>query len=109
MSTEDARDVVDWYFAALARKDFAAMRPLLHDDVVFKGVLGTTASAKDYIRGLTRDDGEHDTRGAPGDRRRGRGRHAGLRSRPRFARGHPTYRAVAHRAERPDRRGTGLL
>ena len=54
MSTEDARDVVDRYFAALARKDFAAMRPLLHDDVVFEGVLGTTAGAEDYIRGLTR-------------------------------------------------------
>ena len=45
----DARDVVDRYFTALKRKDFATMRALLHDDVTFKGPLGTTDGADDYI------------------------------------------------------------
>ncbi len=52
MTMNNARDVVDRNFTALARKDFAAMRPLLHDDVSFKGALGTTDGADDYISGL---------------------------------------------------------
>jgi ketosteroid isomerase-like protein len=48
----DARQVVDRYFAALQRKDFAALRPLVHDDVRFTGVMGTTDTAEDYIEGL---------------------------------------------------------
>jgi len=52
MTTSNAREVVDRYFAAQARKDFAAMRPLLHDDVTFVGALGTTDTAEGYIEGL---------------------------------------------------------
>ncbi len=52
MTTDNARDVVDRYFAALKEKDFATMRTLIHDDVVFKGALGTTDTAEDYISGL---------------------------------------------------------
>lgn len=52
MTTDNARDVVDRYFAALKEKDFATMRTLVHDDVVFKGALGTTNGAEDYISGL---------------------------------------------------------
>jgi ketosteroid isomerase-like protein len=54
MATEDARAVVDRYFTALVQKDFAAMRPLLHDDVTFQGALGTTDTAEEFITGLTR-------------------------------------------------------
>lgn len=54
MTMNSARDVVDRYFTAMASKDFAAMRPLLHDDVSFKGALGTTDGAEDYISGLQR-------------------------------------------------------
>ncbi len=52
MTMSNAREVVDQYFDALARKDFAAMRPLLHDDVSFKGALGTTDGVDDYLSGL---------------------------------------------------------
>ncbi len=54
MTMSNAREVVDRYFIALARRDFAAVRPLLHDDVTFKGALGTTEGAEDYISGLRR-------------------------------------------------------
>jgi ketosteroid isomerase-like protein len=49
---QTARDVVDRYFTALQAKDFTAMRPLLHDDVTFKGALGTTAGVEEYVSGL---------------------------------------------------------
>ncbi|MGI8857186.1 MAG: nuclear transport factor 2 family protein [Thermomicrobiales bacterium] len=52
MTMSNARKLVDRYFTALKQKDFAAMRPLLHDDVSFKGALGTTEGAEDYISGL---------------------------------------------------------
>jgi ketosteroid isomerase-like protein len=52
MTASNARDIVDRYFAAMAKKDFAAMRPLLHDDVIFRGVLGATDGPQDYIDGL---------------------------------------------------------
>ena len=37
VTTSSAREVVDQYFDALTRKDFATIRPLLHDDVSFEG------------------------------------------------------------------------
>ena len=46
------RAVVDQYFDALKRKDFVAMRTLLHDDVTFKGALGATEGAEEYIGSL---------------------------------------------------------
>ena len=52
MAISNARELVDRYFTALKQKDFAAMRPLLHDDVSFKGALGTTEGVEDYISGL---------------------------------------------------------
>jgi limonene-1,2-epoxide hydrolase len=52
MTQSTARKLVDTYFAAMAAKDFAAIRPLLHDDVTFKGALGTTNGVDDYIAGL---------------------------------------------------------
>jgi len=52
MTVNSARDVVDRYFTAMVSKDFATMRTLLHDDVSFKGALGTTAGADDYIKGI---------------------------------------------------------
>ncbi len=54
MTMNTAREVVDQYFTALARKDFAALRPLLHDDVSFTGALGTTDGAEEYLSGLQR-------------------------------------------------------
>jgi limonene-1,2-epoxide hydrolase len=52
MAMSNAREIVDRYFTALKEKDFAAMRTLVHDDVTFKGALGTTSGAEDYIKGL---------------------------------------------------------
>lgn len=52
MAEMTARQVVDTYFAALQRQDFDALRPLVHDDVKFRGVMGTTDTAEDYIEGL---------------------------------------------------------
>ncbi len=52
MTTDNARDVVDRYFAAMKAKDFATLRTLVHDDVVFKGALGATNGAEEYINGL---------------------------------------------------------
>lgn len=52
MATETPRQIVDRYFAALQRKEFDALRPLVHDDVTFRGVMGTTDTAEEYIEGL---------------------------------------------------------
>lgn len=52
MTTQTAREVVDRYFTALQAKDFATVRTLLHDDVTFKGALGTTNGAEAYVSGL---------------------------------------------------------
>jgi len=52
MTTNTARAIVDTYFAAMAKKDFDAMRPLLHEDVTFDGVMGTTNGIEEYIAGL---------------------------------------------------------
>ena len=54
MAMNNARDVVDRYFVAQKEKDFATMRTLLHDDVIFRGALGTTDNAEDFISGLQR-------------------------------------------------------
>jgi len=54
MSDNDAREIVERYFTALAQRDFAALRSLLHDDVSFKGALGTTDGAEEYVNGLQR-------------------------------------------------------
>jgi len=51
---KNAHDVVDQYFTALRTKDFTAMRGLLHEDVIFKGPLGTTNGADEYIESLKR-------------------------------------------------------
>ena len=52
MATNNAREIVDRYFAAMAEKDFATIRTLVHDDVTFKGAMGTTNGAEEYIGGL---------------------------------------------------------
>ncbi len=54
MTTSTVREVVDRYFAAQKEKDFATMRTLIHDDVVFRGPLGATNTAEEYISGLQR-------------------------------------------------------
>jgi ketosteroid isomerase-like protein len=52
MTMQTARTVVDRYFTALQAKDFATVRTLVHDDVTFKGALGTTNGAEEYVSGL---------------------------------------------------------
>ena len=52
MSMSSNKEIIDRYFTALQRKDFATIRTLVHDDVTFKGALGTTNTAEDYINGL---------------------------------------------------------
>jgi len=52
MTISNARDVVDRYFTALKKKDFATMQTLVHDDVSFVGPLGTTQGADEYIGAL---------------------------------------------------------
>ena len=52
MTMSNARNVVDQYFTALTRKDFTAMRNLLHDDLSFKGPLATIDNADDSIGGM---------------------------------------------------------
>lgn len=52
MTMSNAREVVDRYFAAMKAKDFATMRTLVHDNVLFTGALGTTDNAEDYIKGI---------------------------------------------------------
>lgn len=54
MTASNARDVVDRSFTVLKAKDFATIRTLLHDDVSFRGALGTTEGAEDYLSGLQR-------------------------------------------------------
>ncbi len=52
MTKSNAHEIVDRYFAAMAGKDFATIRTLVHDDVTFKGAMGTTNGADEYIGGL---------------------------------------------------------
>ncbi len=52
MTKSKAYEIVDRYFAAMSEKDFATIRALVHDDVTFKGAMGTTEGADDYVGGL---------------------------------------------------------
>jgi ketosteroid isomerase-like protein len=52
MTMTSPRNVVDRYFAAQQEKDFATMRTLVQDDISFKGALGATDTAEDYINGI---------------------------------------------------------
>lgn len=48
----DAQQIVDSYFAALAARDLASVRRLVHDDLIFTGPLATLDNADDYLTGL---------------------------------------------------------
>lgn len=61
----DAQQIVDEYFAALARRDLAAVRSMVHDDLAFRGPLATLDTADGYLHGL-----EHITAGITGLERR---------------------------------------
>jgi ketosteroid isomerase-like protein len=52
MTEKNARSVVDRYYAAQQERDFSTMRTLLHDDITFRGALGVTDTAEDYINGI---------------------------------------------------------
>ncbi|MGZ3582430.1 MAG: nuclear transport factor 2 family protein [Ktedonobacterales bacterium] len=54
MAVNTAHTVVDQYFAALTRKDWATLQTLLHDDLSFKGPLATLDKADEYLQGLER-------------------------------------------------------
>lgn len=61
----DATQIVDKYFAALARRDLETVRGLIRDDLSFTGPLATLDNATDYLQGLA-----HITAGITGlDRR----------------------------------------
>ena len=49
-----ARQVVDEFGAAFARKDFTAARRLLHDNLTFHGPIDTFSRADDYVASITR-------------------------------------------------------
>jgi ketosteroid isomerase-like protein len=51
---ETARDIVDQYHEAWARKDFERARSFLHDDLSFKGPIDTFERADDYLAALER-------------------------------------------------------
>lgn len=61
----DPQQIVDTYFAALARRDLATVRDLVCDDLSFRGPLATLDNADDYLQGL-----EHITAGVTGLQRR---------------------------------------
>ena len=54
MTTPNAKDVVDRYNRALEKKDFAAARGLLADDLQFEGPIDRVQRADDYITAITR-------------------------------------------------------
>ena len=54
MSDTRARQVVDEFGAAFAKKDFASARRLLHDNLTFQGPLDTFRRADDYVASITR-------------------------------------------------------
>ena len=58
MATRTQSEIVNRYFNAQARKDFDTIRTLVHDDVKFFGVLGTTDGVDDYIEGLEQTTAE---------------------------------------------------
>jgi SnoaL-like domain len=53
MILPSAGDTLKSFYAAVAKKDFAAARRYLHDDVAFAGVFDTFRSADDYVAALT--------------------------------------------------------
>ncbi len=53
MAAMDARETAQAYFEAWRRKDFAAERELLHDDVSFVGPYDTFDNAGDIIAAVT--------------------------------------------------------
>ena len=48
----DAEQIVDRYFAALARRDLETVRGLICEDLAFTGPLATLDKAGDYLQGL---------------------------------------------------------
>ena len=52
MASNGAGAIVDQFFAALSRKDLAAMRGLLRDDLAFTGPLATLEGADAYLEGI---------------------------------------------------------
>lgn len=52
MAVDTATDLVDQYFAAVTRKDWATLRTLLRDDLSFQGPLATLDTADAYLQGL---------------------------------------------------------
>ena len=53
-ASSHARQVVDDFGAAFAKKDFASARRLLHDNLSFHGPIDTFSRADDYVASLTR-------------------------------------------------------
>lgn len=53
-STGSPAAVAAGYFDAWKRNDVTLVRPLLHDDVIFDGALGSTRGLKETIAGLGR-------------------------------------------------------
>ncbi|HSS93888.1 MAG TPA: nuclear transport factor 2 family protein, partial [Candidatus Dormibacteraeota bacterium] len=53
-SSAQARQLVDDFGAAFAKKDFAKARRLLHDDMSFHGPIDTFSRADDYVASITR-------------------------------------------------------
>ncbi|HYU63910.1 MAG TPA: nuclear transport factor 2 family protein [Verrucomicrobiae bacterium] len=54
MTSTSAKDVVDRYNQALAKKDFAAARALLADGLRFQGPIDRFDNADDYVAAITR-------------------------------------------------------
>jgi ketosteroid isomerase-like protein len=49
-----AREIVERYHEAWARRDFETARSLLHDDLRFRGPIDTFDNADDYLAALSR-------------------------------------------------------
>jgi limonene-1,2-epoxide hydrolase len=49
-----ARQIVDDFGVAFAKKDFATARRMLHDNLSFHGPIDTFSRADDYVASLTR-------------------------------------------------------
>ena len=53
MAVNQPRAIVDQFYAAWRRKDFVAVRRLLHDNLAFHGPFDTFDNADDYIAAIT--------------------------------------------------------
>ena len=53
-ASAQARQIVDEFGAAFAKKDFSGARRLLHDDLSFQGPIDTFSRADDYVASITR-------------------------------------------------------